>query len=146
MKISITSVSRSTRGRAMQTLLMITMLGLLSSQGTASSKVRRIKFKPGATTANVTGRLNGWKDQERFVIRLRAGQTMHLSVEAKCEDCYAEIGVESPAGSNDEVDTAMCLCMVEVTKTAAGDYFITIGENRKGGKWKGSYVLTVMVQ
>lgn len=146
MKIHVTSVSRSIRRRVMQSILMLSIIGLMASQVTASAQVRRISFKRGATTASVTGKLKGWKDQQQYVIRLRAGQTMNLAVEGKCDDCYAEIGVSSPIGANDEVDTAMCLCMVEVTKTAAGDYRITIGENRKGEKWKGSFVLTVEVK
>ena len=145
MKIAIESILQHMRGRISRLLFMLTVLGLLSMQSTATAQVHRIKFKPGATSTSVTGRLKGWKDQVHYVIRLRPGQTMTLSVEGKCDDCYAEIGVETPNGADDSVDTDMCLCRVEVTNTVAGDYRITIGENRKGGKWKGSYVLEIKV-
>lgn len=145
MKTTVTSLQQRPRRRLLKSLVTLMMLNLMTPQITATPKVRRITFKRGATTANVTGRLNGWNDKEHFVIRLRANQTMTLSVEGKCEDCYAEIAVDVPTGANDTVDTDMCLCRVEVTKTIAGDYRITVGENRKGENWKGSFVLRVEV-
>jgi len=118
---------------------------LLATVGSAKPAPRRIKFKPGATTATVTGQLSGWNDKAQYVIRLRAGQTMNLSVDGKCADCNPDVVVDSPAGANDTVDPDMCQCRAEVSNTAAGDYRITVGENRKGEKWKGSFVLKIEV-
>src|SRR5262245_48384070 len=61
----------------------------------ASANARRIRFKPGQTTAQTTGRLVGWNDKAHFLIRLRAGQTMRLSVEGKCDDCHPDLSVAS---------------------------------------------------
>ena len=119
---------------------------LLVGVSSAEQSPRRIRFKPGATTASVTGRLNGWNDKAQYVIRLRAGQTMNLSVEGKCDDCHPDVTVKSPAGANDTADADMCQCRVEVSNTTAGDYLITVGENRKGEHWKGAFVLSVEVR
>lgn len=119
---------------------------LLAAVGNAKQSPRRIRFKPGATTASVTGRLNSWNDKVQYVIRLRAGQTMNLSVEGKCDDCNPDVTVKSPAGANDTVDPDMCQCRLEVSNTAAGDYLITVGENRKGEHWKGQFALSIEVR
>src|SRR5712692_9642157 len=95
---------------------------LLATVGSAKPVPRRIKFKLGATTASVTGRLSRWNDKAQYVIRLRAGQTMNLSIEGKCDSCNPNVAVDSPAGANDNVDSDMCQCRVEVSNTAAGDY------------------------
>jgi hypothetical protein len=145
MKSRDASLAHRTRRRFSQPLAILVALVLLASQITATPQARRIKFKPGATTATVTGQLNGWNDKARFVIRLRAGQTMNLSVEGKCDGCNPDVVVDSPAGAQDTVDADMCQCRVEVSHTAAGDYRISVGENRKGEKWKGSFVLKVKV-
>ena len=71
---------------------------------------------------------------------------MNLSVEGKCDFCNPDVVVDSPAGANDTVDLDMCQCRVEVSNTAAGDYRITVGESRKGEKWKGAFVLKIEVR
>jgi len=103
---------------------------LLAVVGFGKPAPRRIRFKSGATTATLTGQLSGWNDKAQYVIRLRAGQTMNLSVEGKCDACNPDVAVDSPAGANDTVDPDMCQCRVEVSNTAAGDYRITVGENK----------------
>jgi len=119
---------------------------MLAAVGSAKQAPRRIKFKLGATTASVTGQLSGWNDKAQYVIRLRAGQTMSLSVEGNCDACSPDVAVDSPAGANDTVDPDMCQCRVEVSNTAAGDYRITVGENRKGERWQGAFVLKIEVR
>src|SRR5438046_797077 len=118
---------------------------LLATAGDAKQAPRRIKFSPGATTASVTGQLSGWNDKAQYVIRVRAGQRMNLSVEGKCDSCNPDVVVDSPAGASDTVDPDMCQCRVEVSNTASGDYRITVGENRKGERWRGAFVLKVDV-
>lgn len=122
-------------------------LVLIASQSVlAAEKTQRVRFKQGETKRRVTGRLNGWNDRAVFVIRVRAGQTMRLSAEGKCDACYAYINVDSPRNANDNFDRDMCGCMAEVTNTAAGDYRITISENRKGDVWKGEFTLDIEVK
>lgn len=127
-------------------IAIVSIVLLLAGVSSAKQPPRRIKFKPGATTTTVTGRLNGWNDKAQYVIRLRAGQTMNLSVEGKCDGCNPDVTVKSPSGANDTVDPDMCQCRIEVSNTTAGDYLITVGENRKGERWKGAFVLSVEVR
>ena len=47
---------------------------LLTVVGSAKQSPRRIRFKPGATKASVTGRLTGWNDKAHYVIRLPQGR------------------------------------------------------------------------
>jgi hypothetical protein len=131
---------------ALSLIAITSIVLLLATVVSAKQSPRRIRFKPGATTASVKGQLNGWNDKAQYVIRLRAGQTMSLSVEGKCDDCHPDVAVDSPAGANDIVDPDMCQCRVEVSKAAAGDYLITVGENRKGKRWKGAFILMVEVR
>lgn len=127
--------------------VLILCLVLIASQSVlAAAKTRRVKFKAGETKTRVVGRLNGWNDRVSFVIRVRAGQTMRLSAEGKCDACYPYIDVDAPRGDTGDVDRDMCGCRVEVTNTAAGDYRITISENRKGDAWKGEFNLDIEVK
>ena len=127
-------------------IAIASLVVLLATVASAKQAPRRIKFKLGATTASVTGQLSGWNDKAQYVIRLRAGQTMSLSVEGNCDACSPDVAVDSPAGANDTVDPDMCQCRVEVSNTAAGDYRITVGENRKGERWQGAFVLKIEVR
>ena len=134
------------RNIGLSLMTIVSLVLMLAAVGSAKQAPRRIKFKLGATTASVTGQLSGWNDKAQYVIRLRAGQTMNLSVQGKCADCNPDVAVDSPAGANDTVDPDMCQCRVEVSNTAAGDYRITVGENRKGERWQGAFVLKIEVR
>ena len=127
-------------------IIVAVIMLLLASINSAKQSPLRLRFKPGATTASVTGQLSGWNDKAQYVVRLRAGQTMNLAVEGKCDECSPDVAVKSPAGARDTVDPDMCQCRVEVSNTAAGDYLITVGENRKGERWEGAFVLSIEVR
>ena len=129
-------------------LLLLAAISLalpLAAVDDAQQTPRRIRFMPGATSARVTGRLLGWNSKARFVIRLRPGQKMNLLVQGRCDKCDPDIVVDSPVGAKDAVDPDMCQCRVEVDDTGAGDYRITVGENRKGVQWRGAFVLEIEV-
>ena len=132
---------------SLRLITVATLLLALGVNGSAEPRApRRITFRRGATKASVAGRLGGWDDKARYLIRLRAGQTMNLSVVGACPGCTPDVRVDSPAGANDTADPDMCQCRLEVSDTAAGDYRITVGENRKGRRWKGAFVLSVEVR
>ena len=76
--------------RSLSLIAMASIVLMLAVVCFAKQTPRRIRFKPGATAASVTGQLKGWNDKAQYVIRLRAGQTMKLSVEGKCDECNSD--------------------------------------------------------
>jgi hypothetical protein len=115
------------------------VLGLLVAQ-VAAHPVRRITFKRGATVATVTGRLRGQNDVVRFVLRVRAGQHMHISVEST-ELTNPMINVVFPSG--DGMDRDMQGSRFDTDSTEAGDYHIDVYEGRKGDPSNGTFVLKI---
>jgi hypothetical protein len=120
-------------------ILMI--LGLLAAQVTARP-VRRIRFHPGATKVAVAGRLRGQNDVDHFVLRVRAGQHMHISVESR-KLTNPQIDVIFPSGEH--MDRDMQGTQFDTDATQAGDYHIDVYEGRKGDPSNGTFVLKINV-
>jgi hypothetical protein len=116
------------------------IIGLLASQVSARP-VRRITFKRGATEATVTGRLRGQNDVQRFVLWVRAGQHMHISVEST-ELTDPQINVVFPSG--DGMDRDMQGMQFDTDSTQAGDYHIDVYEGRKGDPSNGAFLLKIV--
>jgi hypothetical protein len=138
--------SKTTSGRAHKSLsrwaALIAVLILLVSQvaATAGQPVRRIRFKPGTTSARLKGRLNGMSDKAVFVIRVRAGQ--HLAAEVQSKN-HAHISMVSPSGQQGDQD--MQGTHTGFDSTEAGDYRIIVTESQKADPWKGTFYLNVTV-
>jgi hypothetical protein len=115
------------------------ILGLLAAQ-VAAHPVRRITFKRGATVATVTGRLRGQNDVVHFVLRVRAGQHMHISVEST-DLTNPQINVIYPSGEG--MDRDMQGSQFDTDSTQAGDYHIDVYEGRKGDPGNGTFVLKI---
>jgi hypothetical protein len=109
----------------------------------ASGQTTRIKFKHGATSAVVKGKLSGYNSHKTFVIRVRSGQTLTTS---NAGAHYITVEITAPPGSTYEPDLAAdCHDHQIVTPTAAGDYKIKVTECRKANAWKGTFKLRVKV-
>ena len=116
----------------------------ICSAATSAQGVTRIHFARGATSAVVTGTLNGFKSHRTFVIRVRKGQTLTTADAGKH---YITVSVAAPPGSTYEQDMAAdCHDKNEVTPTAAGDYKITVTECMKADRWRGTFRLRVEVR
>jgi hypothetical protein len=126
------------------TVLALTLFVLISMQVDAAPKrpVRRIRFKPGATTATVKGRLTGWNDVARFVLRVRPHQHMHVSVES-AEIGNPQIDVTFPSGGS--MDRDMQGTQFDTDSTEAGDYQINVYEGRKADPSNGTFTLRIEV-
>ena len=120
---------------------MAIILGLLATQ-VAAHPVRRITFKRGATEVAVPGRLRGQNDVLHYVLRVRAGQHMHISVETT-ELTNPMISVVFPSG--DGMDRDMQGSQFDTDSTEAGDYHIDVYEGRKGDPSNGTFVLKIEV-
>lgn len=128
--------------------LVITAIALLFvtafSAAANGQSTQRIKFKRGATSAVVTGSLNGYKSKRTFVIRVREGQTMTTE---NAGENYITVSIKAPPGSTYEQDMAAdCHDRNEVQPTAAGDYRITVTECMKADAWRGTFRLRVTVR
>lgn len=103
----------------------------------------RIQFAHGATSKVVSGTLNGYKDKRNFVIRVRAGQTLHTE---QVGNNSITIFVADPSGQDTDDSDASCNNRREVTPTVAGDYHIQVVECMKADRWKGTFKFRVTVK
>lgn len=114
------------------------------SVSVSAQKATRIKFRKGARSAVVTGKLYGFKGKRTFVIRVRAGQTMTTE---DIGNNPVTLWIKGPPGSNYEQDMAAdCHSRNEITPTDAGDYKITVIECEKADPWKGTFKFRVKVR
>ncbi|HEX8650671.1 MAG TPA: hypothetical protein VF708_07505 [Pyrinomonadaceae bacterium] len=136
---SVTSLVRSFHARL---ALVVLACVLIATQTGVDAKqpVRRIKFKPGTTSARVMGKLSGMNDKAVFLIRVNAGQHLVAEVQSKHS---ARVSLVSPSGQSGDQD--MQGTHTGVDSTEAGDYRITVTENPKADPWKGTFYLNVTV-
>ena len=106
-------------------------------------KAQRIAFKRGATKVVVSGRLNNYKSEVDYIIRLRAGQRLNVSGGG---NHYVTVGVLDPTGADVMDYAADCHSNAEVSPTIAGDYKISVVECRKADAWRGTYKLTIKAE
>ncbi len=110
---------------------------------------KRIKFPIGATQVEVTGTLNGRKDSQTYLLRLRAGQTLKIVSNAQgvTEGVHAiTVGVTSPRGEDLNDPGMGCNGNADISPTVAGDYKIEVWECNKVGPWKGTFKMNVIVK
>ncbi len=123
--------------------LIFIVLPITQVDSAAKQPLRRIKFKAGAVTSRVKGRLSGQNDVAHFVIRVRAGQRMHVSVESK-QLGNPQIDVIFPSGEH--MDRDMQGTQFDTDSTEAGDYRINVYEGRKADPSNGIFYLKVEVR
>jgi hypothetical protein len=100
----------------------------------SQAKPQRIVFKPGKTSATATGTLKGSKDEVKFVIKLKKGQTLEVTSEQS-----VSIYIDFPNGDSDGGPGGI--------ETEAlpqdGDYIIMVKQISKAEAWKGKFVIKV---
>lgn len=107
----------------------------------------RIKFKPGATSANVGGTLKNYEDAKNFLIEVKRGQT--LRTEQIKEDNslkYVTVEIQDSKGEYVGDSDASCNNRKEIKLTAAGDYRIKVKECQKADAWRGEFLLKISVE
>ena len=109
-------------------------------------KVQRIKFKKGATSAIVTGSLKNYKDKLRYVIDLRAGQSLEIEQIGKAGNHYVSVYFTALKGEDDGGLDASCHSNYRLEKTVAGDHKFEVVECQKADKWKGTFKLKITVK
>jgi hypothetical protein len=114
---------------------------LFPSVASAAGREERVRLKRGATEVRVSGRLTPARDEARFVIRARAGQT--LSVE------LSGLGplsgeVVSPSGKSEGQPGGGVFFNERLNES--GDYRIHISEGNRGEKRNVQFVLKIQLR
>lgn len=125
-------------------LLVLVAVAILAAS--ALSQTTRIRFKRGAASAVVSGKMTGARGIRSWVIRVRDGQTLTTQQIGR-RGGPITIVIKTPAGEtySDDMD-ASCHSRREVTPTAAGDYRITARECAKADWWQGPFSFRVSVR
>lgn len=129
------------RGEGFILLFILALLILPGVQASAAAKkVRRIKFKSGATVARMRGSLNGINDKALFVLRARSGQHMKVNISGAGPTRGI---VLFPSGKQDGAPGGI---IFDDVLTETGDYHIRVTESSMGDAWRGSFVLEVEIR
>ena len=103
----------------------------------ASHADERIRFKPGATSAEVKGYLSG-SEKKCYTLRARNGQ--HIKVEADGEGSTV-VEVTKPDGQKEGQPGGFDDNLAE-----SGKYRICVSESDRGEHWKGPFTLQVEIK
>ncbi len=117
------------------------------SENKTQSSAERISFRQGATSANVTGNLNNYKESKDFVIAVKQGQTLktdQIKDDKSAE--YITVSIKNPSGEVVGDMDASCHNRFEISPTVAGDYHLTVTECMKADEWRGKFNLKVSVE
>lgn len=120
--------------------LLISVLFLLSM---AASAQTRVHFAREATSAVITGNLNGFNSRRVYVIRVRRGQ--RLRVEQIGNTHPVSTTLEDPRGEDVSDMDASCNSHKDVSPTRRGDYTLTVGECKKADPWRGKFRLRIRI-
>lgn len=126
--------------RALLPLFSVSLLLFLCLSASAQT---RIRFARGATSAVVTGQMNGFNSKRVYLIRVRAGQ--RLRIEQIGSSHAVTTSLEGPDGEDVSDMDASCNSRKDFSPTARGDYKITVVECMKADPWRGKFRLRIRV-
>jgi hypothetical protein len=124
-------------------ILLLSLVSVLFFLSVAASAQTRIRFARGATSAVVTGTLNGFNSKRVYVIRVRRGQ--RLRIEQIGSSHPVTTTLEDPVGEDASDMDASCNSRKDHSPTKRGDYRITVVECQKADRWRGKFRLRVRV-
>jgi hypothetical protein len=124
----------------MKNTLSLLLILIVFSTTVFARPVKRIKLPKGKTEITVTGKLNGFKDSQTYLINLRDDQT--FTVES-VGDNRITIFVYDSSGENLNDLAADCHDNFSLPKTKKGDYKIVVTECKKADPWKGTFKFKV---
>jgi hypothetical protein len=140
--INVGGVVSTSRKRELFFLLIILAALVLPDlqASVGAKKVRRIRFKPGATAARVRGSLRGVKDEALFVLHARSGQHMRVNISGAGPTRGIVI---FPSGKQDGQPGGL---IFDDTLMETGDYRIRVTESSMADEWRGSFILEVEIR
>jgi hypothetical protein len=105
----------------------------------------RIRFRPGATSADVSGTLNGHDSRRTYLIRVREGQTFRAA-QISSTRRWITISIKGMDGEYIGGADASCNNRHEISPTTAGDYTIEVVECPKADPWRGRFTFRVTIR
>lgn len=125
----------------MKKTISILLILLVFSTATFARPIKRITFPKGAIKTSIKANLNGYKDSQTFIIRIRKGQKLTLNATRS-----VSLFITSPNGKDVSDMDLSCHSRQTVENTVAGDYKIKAVQCKKADEWKGSFQLNVTVK
>lgn len=125
----------------MKKIFPIALILIICFSAFAMRPVKRIVFPKGATKVSITGYLNGYKDSQVYLIKLRKGQTLKVDANKP-----VSLYITDPNGEDASDMDLSCHSRQVVENTKAGDYKIKAVECGKADAWKGSFKLSINVK
>lgn len=130
--------------RARQFLLTVAAIVTVATINVATpadAAVKRISFARGASQATVSGRWHSADDEQVFLLRVRAGQTIRATGASG-----TTIFISDPNGDDVTDADASCNSNKSVSPTVAGDYRLYVSPCLKFDPVPMTYRLTVRVR
>lgn len=123
----------------MNFLLRIALLAsfVLAFSIIAASAQTRVEFRHGSHSKIVKGELNSPRTERKYVIRVRAGQT--LKVDQTKNSNAVTIYIQDPGGEDVSDMEANCNSRKSVSPTVKGDYIVTVVQCTKVDRWRGTF-------
>ncbi|MBL4870580.1 MAG: hypothetical protein JKX72_06465 [Robiginitomaculum sp.] len=106
---------------------------------------QRIVFQPGAVSANVTGKMEGFDQELSYVIQVNGGQTMSIE-QVDAGEHRITLKIIDPLGADVTDMDLGCNGSKTISPTVAGDYNIRVWECMKADPWNGEFTLAVTVK
>lgn len=125
--------------------LLVCLLLLITFSTALAQTAARIKFRPGAIRADLSGSLNGFKSKRVYLIKVRSGQTLRTE-QIGGSSRPVTIYIKDPNGNDVGDSDASCNNRREISPTEAGDYVIEVVECRKADPWRGRFTFRVTVR
>ena len=111
----------------------------------SQDSAQRIVFQPGAVSANVIGKLDGFDQELSYVIQVNGGQTMSIK-QVDAGEHRITLNIIDPTGEDVTDMDLGCNGSKTVTPTVAGDYNIRVNECMKADPWNGEFTLAITVK
>lgn len=118
--------------------ILLVLLILIISSTIFARPIKRIKFSKGSTKTTVTSYLNGYKDSQTYLIKVKKGQILVLKANK-----YVSLFITDPNGDDVSDMDLSCHSNQKIKNTIAGDYKVKAVQCQKADEWKGSFKLSV---
>ncbi len=122
--------------------LLLTIVFAAGAAAASAQHAVPIKFKKGAYSAVISGRLGNYESQRVYSIKVRAGQRLVLE-QLGSRGRPVSIYVTGPDGEPAADMDLSCHSTAVVERTMAGTYRVVVEQCKKADKWNGRFRIRV---